>query len=187
MARVRSEGFAEQALGVGDTAPDFTLPDAVGKDVTLTELLGSGSVILCFYRGGWCPYCNLELRAYQALLPEIGAAGATLVAISPQTPDASMTTVQKSELTFPVLSDVGNVVASAFGLVHTLEPEIAAAYARSGHDLPRDNAQPVDAVSLPLPATYLIDQSGQVRFAFVSADYTERAEPADVLTALRGL
>lgn len=184
VARVRAEGIAERALGVGDSAPAFTLPDAVGKDVALAELLSSGPVIVCFYRGGWCPYCNLELRAYQALLPEITATGATLVAISPQTPDASMTTVQKADLTFPVLSDVGNVVAGAFGLVHGLEPEIAAVYARGGHDLPRDNAQAEDAVSLPLPATYLIDQQGQVRFAFVSADYTERAEPADVLAAV---
>lgn len=187
VARVRAAGIAQSALAVGDSAADFTLPDATGSDVALSELLGVGPVILCFYRGGWCPYCSLELRAYEALLPELSAAGAVLVAISPQTPDASLTTAQKQNLTFSVLSDVGNVVAGAFGLVHGVEPAIAAAYKRSGHDLPGGNAQPEDDITLPLPATYLIDQQGQVHFAFVSADYTERAEPADVLAAVRGL
>jgi len=183
VARIREEGIAEQALTVGDAAPMFTLPDATGRPVVLADLLAGGPVIVSFYRGGWCPYCNLELRAWQELLPDLTAAGVTLVAISPETPDFSLTTVERQGLGHPVLSDIGNVVAAAFGIVHSVDPAVKALYDRSGHDLAARNAQPGDAVTLPLPATFLLDRDGQVRFAFVSADYTERAEPTGVLAA----
>ena len=187
IAAVRAAGVAEGALSVGDRAPDFTLPDAMGRPVALDDLLRDGPTVLCFYRGGWCPYCSLELRAYEALLPEITAAGATFAAISPQTPDASLTTAEKLALSFPVLSDIGNEVARTFGLVHGVTSEVADILERNGADMAVRNAQPADAIELPLPATYLVDASSTIRFAFVSADYVERAEPTEVLAVLRTL
>jgi peroxiredoxin len=188
---VRAAGIAEQALALGEQAPDLTLPDATGRPVALAGLLTRGPVVITFYRGGWCPYCSMELRAYQALLPELEAAGATLVAISPQTPDASMTTAEKEGLAFPVLSDVGSHVARAFRLVHPVGDEVRAIYDGNGFDLAGRNAigaeDAGDEVVLPLPATYVLDRQGTVRFAFVSPDYVERAEPADVLAAVRAL
>lgn len=184
---VRASGLVEGSLTVGDAAPRFTLPDATGRPVTLDELVRDSATVLCFYRGGWCPYCNLELRAYEALLPELADAGATFAAISPQTPDASLTTAEKLALSFPVLSDVGNDVARAFGLVHRVTDEVAAIFERNGYAMADRNAQPADAIELPLPGTYVVDAAATIRFAFASADYTERAEPSDVLATVRAL
>ncbi|OZC04371.1 peroxiredoxin-like family protein [Rubricoccus marinus] len=182
---VRASGLADSALTVGDSAPTFSLPNASGETVALSDVLASGPVILTFYRGGWCPYCNLELRAYQALLPEIEAAGATLVAVSPQTPDASLTTQEKKDLTFTVLSDEGNAVARQFGLVHTLPADLVAAYDQFGLDVAGSNGDA--SGDLPLPATYVIDPDGTIRYAFVDADYTKRAEPSEVLASLQAV
>jgi peroxiredoxin len=188
---VRTAGIAERAVTVGEVAPTFTLPDATGRPIALDDLLARGPVVITFYRGGWCPYCSMELRAYQAILPELEAAGATLVAISPQTPDASMTTAEKEELAFTVLSDVGSHVAHAFRLVHPVGDAVAAIYDDNGFDLTGRNAVGAEAgsdeVVLPLPATYVLDRQGTVRFAFVSPDYVERAEPVEVLAAVRAL
>jgi peroxiredoxin len=184
---VRAAGIAEGSLGVGESAPRFTLPDATGRPVALDDLLAAGPVVLCFYRGGWCVYCNLELRAYQAIQPDLVALGATLVAISPQTPDASLSTAEKDGLAFPVLSDVGNDVARMFRLVHPVAAEVAELYRRSGHALATRHGIDGEEAELPLPATYVIDREGRVRFAFVSPDYVERAEPSDVLAALRSI
>jgi peroxiredoxin len=180
---VRRQGVAEQALGVGSRAPEFVLPDAQGVDVALSELRAHGPVVLCFYRGGWCPYCNLELRAYAERMDAFTQAGVRVVALSPQTPEATLTHAERTGLPFTVLSDVGNVVAAAFGIVHHVPVELAEMYAAHGHDLAGDNAQDPSAISLPLPATYVIDQDGTVVFAAVSADYTERADPDVVLAA----
>ncbi len=174
-----ASGIAERSLHQGDLAPDFTLPDAEGKSVTLSTLLREGPVVVSFYRGSWCPYCNLQLRAYQAVLPEIIHAGATLVAISPQTPEAAMEIVDKASLKFPVLSDVGNQVARAYRLVFVL-PEALRPYTAN---LPQYNAS--DSWELPMPGTFVVGQDGIIRLAFVHADYTKRLEPSDILTALR--
>ncbi|MGB3189179.1 MAG: peroxiredoxin-like family protein [Limnoraphis sp.] len=107
-------GLVEKALKVGDQVPNFQLPNAVGETVEIKELFKSGATVITFYRGEWCPYCNLELRTLQKYLPEIEQFKATLVAISPQTPDHSLSTLEKNELTFEVLSDVGNQVAKKF-------------------------------------------------------------------------
>jgi peroxiredoxin len=189
IAAVAASGLAEHAMTVGEQAPDFTLPDTAGRPVALSELLPTGPTIVTFYRGGWCPYCNLELRAYQALLPELTAAGVNLVAISPQRVDAALATIEKAELDFPVLTDLGNVVASGFRIVHPLAADVRAIYGRSGHDLAtvESDSGPDSEVTLPLPATFVIDRDGVVRFAFVSPDYTERAEPSEVLAAARAL
>ena len=172
-------------LGVGDTAPDFSLPDATGKTVHLSSLLADGPVVLAFYRGGWCPYCSLELRALQAALPEITAAGAALVAVSPQTPDASLSTAETNDLAFPVLSDAGNAVADAFGLRWTAPDDLRAIYDQFGLDMAAANGD--ESYTLPVPATFVIGQDSVVRYAFADPDYTKRAEPADVVAALEAL
>jgi peroxiredoxin len=187
IAAIAAAGIADHAVAVGDPAPDFVLPDTVGRSIALADLVRTGPTIVTFYRGGWCPYCNLELRAYAERMPEFVEAGVRLVAISPQTPDASLSLVERAELPFTVLSDVGNVVAGGFGLVHAVPAPVNAVYVANGYDLATDNAQDPDDISLPLPATYVIDRDGTVRFAAVSADYTDRANPDDVLAAAREL
>ena len=117
---LRSEFASKSAIGVNDTAPDFALPNPAGKSIVLKDLLRSGPVVLTFYRGGWCPYCNIQLRAYQGALPQITGLGGRLVAISPQLPDNSLDTASKNALTFDVLSDVGNKVSRSYGLVYSL-------------------------------------------------------------------
>jgi peroxiredoxin len=178
-------GIAQQSVKTGEQAPDFTLPDVFGNSVTLSGLLKQGPVVATFYRGEWCPFCNLQLRAYQRILPQIQALGAALVAISPQTPDHSLSTVEKKDLTFSVLSDVGNTVARAYRIVFTLEESIRPLYTTIGSDLPTFNGDA--SWELPMPATFLVAQDGTVRLAFVSEDYTCFLEPADLLEGLRTL
>ena len=180
-----ASGITDQTLTAGDMAPDFELPDATGKQVRLSELLKQGPVVINFYRGEWCPYCNLELRAFQTLLPEFKQAGATLVAISPELPDHSLSVTEKHNLEFPVLSDVGNQVSRQYGLVFTLDESLRPIYKNFGIDVAASNGD--DSYELPLPATYVIDQSSRIRYAFAEADYTQRAEPQDVLAVVNKL
>lgn len=172
-------GIAEQALGVGDQFPDAELIDAHGDKVSLSALLKNGPTIINFYRGEWCPYCNLEINAFQRMLPEIKAKGAQMVAISPQTPDKSLTVEEKNELEFPVLSDIGNKLARALGLVFDLPEVLKTAYTNFGFALPDYNGD--QSWTLPIPATYVVDGNGLITYAFVDADYSQRAEPQDVL------
>lgn len=181
IAAVEAGGHAARALTVGDVAPDFTLPDVDGRAVSSADLRAAGPVIVAFYRGGWCAYCVLELRAWAGMVDAVRAAGVGLVAVGPQTVEASAATADDVAAPFPVLSDVGNAVARSFGIVHPLTAEVAGLYAASGYDLPTRNAQDPDALELPLPATFVLDRDGIVRLAFVSADYTLRAEPEEVL------
>jgi peroxiredoxin len=181
-AQLRATGIEASALQVGAALPALTLPDAMGKPVDLKALNATGPLVIVFYRGGWCPYCNLELREWQRLLPQLRALGATLVAISPQTPDNSLSTAEKNELAFPVLSDSSLAAAQAFGIAFNLSPELVALYSRAGNDLPTLNGNGQWVLSIP--ATYLIDATGHVALAHVSADYRERAEPLRVLEAL---
>jgi peroxiredoxin len=176
---------AKKALKEGAQAPDFTLPDALGNAVTLSHLLAQGPVIITFYRGEWCPYCNLELHAYQQALPQLRALEATLVAISPQTPDHSLSIVEKIELTFAVLSDVGNRVARQFGLVFTIDEAVRSAHERVGANLPAFNGD--DSWELPMTGTFLIDQSGIVRLAFVNPDFTRGLDPSVIVARLKEL
>lgn len=175
-------GQADRALSVGAKAPSFTLPSATGQDVALDELLAEGPVVLTFYRGAWCPYCNIALRSLQQHHDDITARGAHLVAVSPQIPDESLSLTEKHGLAFDVLSDLGSDTAKQFGLAFDLPDDLAAVYDSFGIDLQHSNAG--HARTLPLPATYVIDREGTIRWAFVNADYTTRAEPADILTAL---
>lgn len=175
-------GIVDRSLSVGATAPNFILPNVTGEQVELRSLLARGAVVLSFYRGGWCPYCNLELRALQQALAQIHRAGASLVAITPETPDNSLTTTEKNQLSFPVLSDVGNRVARKFGLVFTLPEQLRPVYANLGIDLPAHNGD--DCFELPVPATYVLNPDGRVILAFANADYTQRLDTAAILAAL---
>lgn len=178
-----NSGIGDRALKVGEIAPNFTLPNAVGKDIELQSLLNAGPAVIAFYRGQWCPYCNLELRGLQQSLPELEKLGAKLVAISPQTPDNSLSTVEKNELTFEVLSDVGNRVAREFGLVFILPEELRPIYEGFGIDFPAHNGD--ETFELPIPATYVIAPDGNVIHAFVNADYTQRLDPEEIVAALK--
>ena len=176
---------AENALAAGEMVPDFTLPNVTGDPVTLSDMLNKGPVVLNFYRGGWCPFCNLELQALQARLPEIKALGATLVGISPETPDNSLTAIEKHQLEFEVLSDVGNKTARKFGLLFTVYEEMRPLYLKWGLDVPAVNGD--DSWELPVPATYVIDRNAVVHAAHVDKDYTKRMEPDEVIAALQEL
>ena len=180
-----AEAAVGTALAVGDAAPDFTLPDAMGRETRLSDLLASGPVVLTFYRGSWCPYCNSQLRDYQAALARIEADEAHLVAVSPQTPDSTMSIQDRQGLTFPVLSDVNNRVSREYGLVFEVDAQTRGQYEAVGIDLAASNG--TDTWELPVPATYVIDRDGVIRYAFVEADYTRRATAAQVLEALQAV
>jgi peroxiredoxin len=182
IARTEATGRAGRALGTGDQAPNFTLPDAAGQPQTLAHLLENGPVVLTFYRGNWCPYCNVQLRAYQQALPELASHGATLVAISPQTPDYTSLTASEKELTFPVLSDVGNHVARQYGLAYGVGTEVADALFSVGIDLAAHNGTADH--ELPLTATFVIDTDGAIIWAEVIANFKDRPDPAAIVAAL---
>jgi len=182
---LRASFAFEAAARVGDQAPDFSLKDARGDLVTLSTLLERGPVVVTFYRGGWCPYCNLQLKAYQAVLPQMTALGARLVAISPQLPDGSLSTREANALTFDVLSDVGNIAARRFGLVYALGEELRAALRSNNKALPSINGD--ESWELPVPATFVIAPSGRIALAHIEVDYRQRLEPEAILAALEGL
>jgi peroxiredoxin len=181
-----ASGLSASALREGDVAPDFALPDTHGHVLALKTLLHRGPVVISFYRGGWCPFCNLELRGLQRVLPEIVQVGASLVAVSPQLPDNSLSTEEKNQLTFPVLSDVGNIVAKRFGIVFTLPTALVHANKAIGRDLVEINGES-GAAQLPMPATFVLDKSGVIRLAFVEEDWSKRLDPDIVVDTLRGL
>ena len=178
---VNNSSTMVNALKAGDTAPDFVLNNALGKPVALKDYLGKGKVVLTWYRGGWCPYCNLTLRQLQLELPNFTVNGAHLIALTPELPDHSLSTSQKHDLEFEVLSDVGNEVAKAYGIVFKLTEEVAEIYHKA-FDLEAYNGNNSD--ELPLAATYIIDESGKIIYAFLDAEYRNRAEPADITKAL---
>ncbi|NVB43220.1 AhpC/TSA family protein [Pseudenhygromyxa sp. WMMC2535] len=174
----------ERALKVGDAAPDFSLPNAAGEQVSLAKLLENGPVAVMWYRGNWCPYCNIALQGYADAGKQIAAAGGTLVAISPELPDASLDTQQKHELEYQVLSDVGNAVAKKYEIVFELPPELAALY-NENFALNEHNGD--DSNTLPLAATYVIGKDGKIAWAFLDVDYKKRAEPSEVVAEIRKL
>jgi peroxiredoxin len=178
-------GAAGKALKEGEQAPDFTLPTARGLAVRLSDLLLKGPVVIAFYRGQWCPYCHLALRAYQRALPQLQSSGISLLAISPQTPDHSRALAKKLELTFAVLSDVGNRVARQFGLVFSIDEAVRWAHQRVGANLPTFNGD--DSWELPMAGTFLVDRSGTVRLAFVDPDFTRRLDPSIIIARLNEL
>lgn len=183
IAELRASFVGEEAIGLNASAPDFDLPAADGSRVVLSQLLQSGPVVLTFYRGGWCPYCNIQLRSYQALLPEIVARGARLVAVSPQLPDGSLSTAEKNELSFDVLSDVGNEVAHRYGLVYAVPEEVRDALRSSNKPLPEINGD--ESWELPVPATYVIAKDGRIALAYLDVDYRRRLDPEAIVAGLQ--
>ena len=176
-------GIVERALKTDDFAPDFTLPNAEGRHIALSDLLKRGPAILSFYRGLWCPYCSLELRAYQRLLPDIHALGAAVAAISPQTADRSAATAARNELEFEVLSDHRNEVAALFGIAYDVPEVIRTITEKFGHHLPDYNGS--DDWRLPVSATYVIAPDRHIVLADVDPDFRSRLEPEHALTALQ--
>uniref|UniRef100_UPI00404ACD69 peroxiredoxin family protein n=1 Tax=Flavobacterium sp. TaxID=239 RepID=UPI00404ACD69 len=176
--------IVENALQVGETAIDFKLKNATGKEISLYEELKKGPVILMWYRGGWCPYCNLALHHMQEALPEFQKYGANLLALSPEVPDSSITTKQKNELQFEILSDVDNTVANKYKVVHKLTNDVAKIYEES-FGLSEYNGN--NKAELPLGVTYIIGQDKVIKYAFLDADYRKRAEPIDLIQFLKKL
>jgi peroxiredoxin len=173
---------AEKALKVGDSFPGLTLSDQLGRPVDLAARAAATPLVVTFYRGGWCPYCSLELRAYQNVLPEIERLGGRLIAVTPETPDHALTTAEKNDLAFTVLSDERGQLADALGIRFELSDAVKAYFIKAGHDLPARNGD--DRWSLPMPATYVLEKGGRIALASVDPDYRKRLEPAEALAAL---
>jgi peroxiredoxin len=179
-ARIEDQRAAEaRILPVGAALPDIVLPDASGTPRALRDL---APAVIVFYRGGWCPYCNLQLRAWQKRVPDLAARGATLIAISPQAPDGTMSTAEKNALAFPVLSDSDDLGGAAFGVSQTLSGDIVALYRRFGHALDVVNGKA--GWRLPMPATFVVGPDRRIAFARAEADYRRRVEPDEALAAL---
>lgn len=178
-------GITERVPKAGAQAPDFTLPNAVGIPKTLSHELQKGPVVVTFYRGIWCPYCSLQLKAYQKILPEIQKLGASLMAISPQSPDKSQATLLKNFLQYEVLSDLGNLVARQFGLVYQVPEWMRDLYISFGSDLPAFNGD--DSWELPLAGTFVIDADRRIVVAYADTDARNRLEPKAILEALGNL
>ncbi len=177
----------KSTINIGDKAPDFTLPNADGNERTLYDLLQNGPVVLTFYRGGWCPYCNDQLYEFQENLKEFKEQGAQLVAVSPEQPKSMVDTVLKNQLTFEVLSDLGNKVARDYDLIWVVPKEKRAGFEKwlkstTGMTLAEFNG--VDSNELPIPATFVISQNGEVTYMFKDEDYSKRASQNDILAAL---
>jgi peroxiredoxin len=181
---VRS-GIAEKAKKRGERVPEFTLKNLKGEEISSAALLMEGPLVINFYRGAWCPYCNLELKALENVMGKIKKAGATLVAISPNLSEKSSQFVSANPFSFEIVSDEGNRVADKFGLVFTLAEELRPIYKGFGIDLTEYDGN--DSYTLPIPATYVVDRDGTIVHSFVDADYTKRMEPDEVVEALEKL
>ncbi|MEP3226611.1 MAG: peroxiredoxin-like family protein [Parasphingorhabdus sp.] len=180
---LKERKVGEDALKAGDSLPDASLSDATGKSVLLSSLNEEGPLVITFYRGGWCPYCNLELKAYQDILGEITEHGGQLIAISPEKPDNSMTTIEKNALSFPVLTDTGNQLAKAMGIAFELPAGLQQLFTNFGMNLDDLNAD--TGWALPIPATFVVDANGRIVLADVDIEYTRRLEPSEALAALK--
>jgi peroxiredoxin len=182
VAELKALHLAENILPVGTKAPVFELPDHDGKSVSSSDLLAKRRLVLCFIRGRWCPFCVGQMEAMNLILPLIEQAGATLVAISPQTVKQSFFMRDQHKLRFLLLSDAGNKVARQFGLAYRVPDEQRAVYQRAFVNLPFVNGD--ESWELPIPATYIVDRDGTVLYASANEDYTERAEPEDIVRVL---
>lgn len=175
--------LAAQAVKTGDAFPSIALTDQRGQPFDIFEKAQAQPLVVTFYRGGWCPYCNLELRAYQKVLPDIETLGARLVAVSPETPDNTLATAEKNALTFSVLSDAKGALAEALGIRFRLSEPVEAYFRKAGLDLPSRNGD--GGWSLPIPATYVVGRGGHISFAHVEPDYRKRLDPQLILDVLR--
>lgn len=181
---IKTAKIVEGAKQVGDAAPLFTLKNASGKEVSLAAELKKGPVVLTWYRGGWCPYCNIALAALQEELPAIKKAGATLLALTPELPDKALTTAEKNKLEFQVLTDLNHRAAEQYGLLFKLTPEVEKLYGKF-FDLSEYNGEKAGTDTLPLAATYIIGQDGKIAWAFLHHDYHMRAEPREIVKFLK--
>jgi peroxiredoxin len=178
-----TSSLLESAAKKGSIIPEISLPNATGKLVNLNAILENNKVVLTFYRGGWCPYCNLELRAFQNVLPQIEEKGAKLIAVSPEVPDNSLSTTEKNNLSFEVLSDVNNEVARALGLVFKMPEPLQELY-KSSFGIDLEQSQQNTNQELPIAATYIIEKDGTISYDFLHEDYKLRANPSEVIAAL---
>jgi peroxiredoxin len=174
----------KDAIKISQQAPDFTLPNSQGELISLPNLLANGPVVITFYRGSWCPYCNLQLNALQARLNDIQALGAQLIAISPQVPDGTMTKDEMSKMDFIVLSDQNAKVASQYGVAWEV-PEFLLEHMKVDRQLDLEAINNGNTNILPIPATFIINQEGIVTWRFVDVDYRIRSEPEDIIKALK--
>lgn len=177
-------GILETAVNVGDSAPEFNLPNAIGGHTSLYDSLQRGPVVLVWYRGGWCPYCNLQLQHIQTKLAEIHEAGGQVIAISPELPDMTMTTKERHMLEFQVLSDIDNNVADKYKLTYTVPDYVVDHYDLS---VKLNDHNGNNSNRLPLAVTYVINRDGKVEYAFLDADYKNRATPEEIITVLNSI
>ncbi len=182
--QVRESGVLDRAKNVEDKAPDFTLSNAMGERVNLYQTLENGPVVLIWYRGEWCPYCNIYLYEVQKQVQDFNKYNATIIAISPAKPDNSWSSEDKSDLKIQVLSDEGSKVAEEYGVLYTLPPKIAEYY-QEAFDIHTVNND--ERNMLPLSASYVIDTDGTISYAYLNADYRERAEISDLLSAVKSI
>lgn len=180
---LKDKNISKNALKIGDIAKEFNLPNAVGKEVSLYKAIEQNDyVIITFYRGQWCPYCNMELHALQGINEELAKLNTTIIAISPETPDLSLSMQEKHNLEFEVLSDAHNKIAKEYGLVFSLNEELKPIYKKFDIDIEAANRD--NSYELPMPATYILNKNKEIIFAFVDEDYTKRCEPQDILDAI---
>ena len=182
VAELKARNLAASALQVGDRAPEFELVDHDGKTVRSSDLLSRGRLVVCFIRGRWCPFCVGQMEAMNLVLPLIEDAGASVVAISPQTVKQSYFMHDQHKLRFPLLSDAGNRVAREFGLAYRVPAAQEAVYRRAFVNLPFTNGD--ESWELPIPATFVVDRDGTILFASANEDYTERPEPREIIDLL---
>lgn len=175
----------EKAIKVSDKISDFSLSNHKGEKISLYDYLKKGSVVLTFYRGGWCPYCNIQLHFYQKNLAQFKKYNANLIAISPETPDNSLNTIKKNELEFEVVSDINNEYAKKLGLVFSLNKDLTELYKSFGINL--EENQNNKNWELPLSATFVIDKEGIVQYSFIDVDYKKRADVSEIVKALKSL
>lgn len=180
-----ASGAQNRALKAGDVAPEFTLPDPDGNPISSKSLLANGPLVITFYRGAWCPYCNFDLSALEEARSQIEALGATLVAVSQQTAPNSRKSQRQNGLGFPILSDHGGEVAAQFGVRWTLPDYLREVHKQLGADLTQFNGE--DSWTLPMPARYVVAQDGTIVYAEVNADYTRRPEPSAIFPILEQL
>lgn len=184
LEELRASGIAERVLRTGP-APVFALDDANGLRISLADLLMKGAVVLSFYRGAWCPYCNIELQELERHAARIRMAGATLVTVTPQTAANSRKVIEQHKLSYPMLSDPGNAVAAQYGLRFQMPDYLIELYKQFGVDMPAFNGDP--SWTLPMPARFVIDRQGQIQYAKADPDYTRRPEPDEVIPVLESL
>lgn len=182
---LRRSGIIDKAIKKGDKFIDFELPNINGSKVKLSDKLKDGPIVLTFYRGGWCPYCNIQLKAYQDNLDKFQEAGGQLIAVSPESMESATTTVKKHDIKFEILTDNLNKEARKYGLVFKLNNDLKEVYLKFGLDLEKNQGN--DTWELPIPATYVISKQGKIIYSFLNVDYVQRSEPADIIKALESL